>query len=353
MQERRDSEGGARRQSPPRPASVIVAIPTRNRARLLRQTLLSVLDQSLAGVEIVVCDNASTDDTAAVVAAFADDGVRYFRNDHDIGATANQNRCLGLGHAPLLTILHDDDVLLPGSLAARTAILERHPEVGLVHSAFEVIGPAGDHLETTTWADTPTDPIENGPLFVQRSMSRGCRIAISTVMMRRAVVAGLGFDDRFGTARDLALWLQLAERASVAYLPAPTIGLRVHAGSLTAQGTTYTGQAYEETPEQAALVRDTCLQFLADSPLGRDSRLRRLARRRCGQVLADQVRRATLPERAPGETWKLLAEAARVEPTLWLSPPAWRLLAASAVTERGRQVARRLRRRSLVVPAGD
>ena len=75
---------------------VSVCIPTYNRAPLLAQAIQSVLGQTLQDFELLISDNASTDDTEAVVRSFDDPRIRYVRNEINLGGRANYDRCLQL-----------------------------------------------------------------------------------------------------------------------------------------------------------------------------------------------------------------------------------------------------------------
>ena len=109
-----------------------IFIPAYNAARFIGQTIESALAQDVANLEIVVLDNASSDDTVTVVERYADRGVRCVRNDVNIGAIGNHNRALELATADFVKLLSADDVLLPGTLAKQVAVLDRHPDVGVV-----------------------------------------------------------------------------------------------------------------------------------------------------------------------------------------------------------------------------
>ena len=71
-----------------------VGIPTYNAAKYLPAAIDSVLQQEVDDCEIVIVDNASTDETQAVVEAYADPRIRYFRNDTNMGMSGSWNRCL-------------------------------------------------------------------------------------------------------------------------------------------------------------------------------------------------------------------------------------------------------------------
>jgi len=131
---------------------VTVAIPTYNRSEMLRRTLQSVIAQTFTNFEVIVSDNASTDDTEAVVASFGDSRVRCLRLDENIGMLGNLTRCLHLGDAPYVMVLHSDDLIRPGLLAAAVDVLDTHRDVVFVHSAFSVIdGDDNVVIDRTAW----------------------------------------------------------------------------------------------------------------------------------------------------------------------------------------------------------
>ena len=84
---------------------VSVCIPTYNYGRFLGQAIESVLAQTWGDFELVVCDNASTDDTQDVVASFRDERIRSYRNDANIGLFGNFSRCLELARGELTEAL--------------------------------------------------------------------------------------------------------------------------------------------------------------------------------------------------------------------------------------------------------
>src|ERR1039457_2701650 len=101
------------------PLVVSICIPTRNRAALLRRCLSLVLPQIPAKpVEVVVIDNASTDQTTDVVQEFLPKypGLRYFRNPANLGYSGGQAKCVEYSRGKYTAILCDDDVYAPNAI---------------------------------------------------------------------------------------------------------------------------------------------------------------------------------------------------------------------------------------------
>ncbi len=92
---------------------ISICIPTYNRADLLRATLESVARQTVQPDEVLIIDNASTDNTASVAKKYRSRGFRYIRNEKNIGMAGNYNRCIELARNELFTFLPSDDLIAP------------------------------------------------------------------------------------------------------------------------------------------------------------------------------------------------------------------------------------------------
>src|SRR5688500_7386568 len=96
---------------------VTVVVPTRNRSALLSLTLRSVLRQQDVNLEVIVVDEASTDDTTAMLATVADARVRVIRHETPLGVSSARNRGASEAHGEWLAFLDDDDLWAPDKLA--------------------------------------------------------------------------------------------------------------------------------------------------------------------------------------------------------------------------------------------
>jgi glycosyltransferase involved in cell wall biosynthesis len=212
--------------------AVTVCIPTYNRRELLARSLQSVRDQSLPNVEIIVSDNASTDDTGDYVRSLNDPRIRYDRLDTNIGLFGNLSRCLQLGTGRYRVMLPDDDLMLRGNLEAKVRYLDENPSAGMVHSAFRYLdGNARPVGPTQHWSRLTRTTLEPGESFVRRSLALGGIVCVSSVMLRSDLVAEEKFDADDGPYADIALWLRVAARSDVGFLMAPLSGYLVHASS--------------------------------------------------------------------------------------------------------------------------
>src|SRR3990167_9273045 len=94
---------------------ISVVIPTYNRAKYLDKCLRSVLIQTDCDFEVIVSDNASPDNTPAVINGFlSDERIRYLRNKSNLGILENIYQVTRAARGQYIFYLSDDDYLLPG-----------------------------------------------------------------------------------------------------------------------------------------------------------------------------------------------------------------------------------------------
>lgn len=345
------------RQGRRNPPAVTVSIPTRNRSSMLKACLTSVLAQTTQDLEVFVLDNASTDDTAQMVEGLGDPRVTLLALGSDVGMHGNMTRALHQGTAPYVVVLQDDDVLLPGSLSAKIAVLDARPEVGAVTSAFYFIDIDGRRTSgATNWMQADADRVESGSEFLMRTMGNALRMHISTVAVRRGLVASERFDVADAGHCDMALWLRLARHASVAYLHEPLAEIRHHVDAENIKDGTcefIDGVPRITSFARLRVVHGVKQRFLAhyggEVPDRQQAQAaaRKYARHQIGQVLLQDA----LANKQPRRILRLLAEAAEIEKSVvasrWAAIP---LLTATA-GPRVLNLAEQLRGRAMADPA--
>lgn len=112
---------------------VSIGMPTYNRDRWLPRSIESLSNQTYENIELIICDNASTDHTYETCQEYLkkDPRIRYYRNDTNIGMIANTNRAFSLSQGKYLVLTGDDDTYEPGFIEECMIILEENPEVVL------------------------------------------------------------------------------------------------------------------------------------------------------------------------------------------------------------------------------
>src|SRR3954471_6298654 len=117
-------------------ARVGLGLPVFNGERFLGATLDSVLAQTFTEFELVISDNASTDGTEAICRKYAarDSRIRYLRNEHNLGLSANYTRAFTESKGEYFKWVTYDDLLHPEFLRRCVEVLDSDPSVVLAHS---------------------------------------------------------------------------------------------------------------------------------------------------------------------------------------------------------------------------
>jgi len=124
---------------------VSVGLPVYNGERFLAATLDSLVTQTFEDLELIICDNASTDRTREIARDYAarDTRVRYVRHERNIGATSNFRRAFELSSAPYFRWAAADDLFAPESIARCVEVLDREPGVVLTYPKTRFIDDQG------------------------------------------------------------------------------------------------------------------------------------------------------------------------------------------------------------------
>jgi glycosyltransferase involved in cell wall biosynthesis len=188
--------------------AISVVISTYERPDACERALRSVLSQTEPPLEVLVCDNGSTDDTEARIRAWEqrDQRIRYLRTSQNSG-TPSTTRNLGIEHArgAFVAFLDDDDEWLPGKLAAQRVALATESADAVATNALRSDGSIYFRDAPPSWRPTQTDLLWANPI-----------ITSSALVRREQLLSAGGFptDIRFKGLEDYATWLELARRGA-------------------------------------------------------------------------------------------------------------------------------------------
>lgn len=194
---------------------ISVIIPAFNAGRYLPAAVASALAQTLPPAEIIVVDNGSTDDTAAVASRLP---VRCQFKPHDVVATA-RNLGVELAQGKWLAFLDADDLWLPDKLAAQVRLFETKPDLDLVFGQVEQF-------------HCPDVPQHAAHLSAANRLLNG--YVAGTLLIRRETFLRLGFFATTWEVSDFYEWYARAQDAGlkIAVLPQVVLRRRLHDDNL-------------------------------------------------------------------------------------------------------------------------
>jgi glycosyltransferase involved in cell wall biosynthesis len=214
-----------------RAPKVTVAIPTYRGAAHLGAAIDSVLNQTLGDFELVVLDDNSPDDTAAIVARFPDPRLVYLRNSRNLGPLGNWDRCLSEGRGEYFKLLPHDDVLQANCLERQVAVLDADLDkrVALVFSSRDILAPDGKRLTRRGYPGHPTGLIPAAEVM-RSCIRRGTNLIgePGAVLFRKSLADKVGrFDATYPYVIDLDYWFRLLRHGDAYCCPEPLAGFRV------------------------------------------------------------------------------------------------------------------------------
>jgi hypothetical protein len=208
--------------------AVAVVLPVYNAERYLAAAIDSILAQTFTDFEFLLLNDGSSDGSAALIDDYArrDGRIRALHLPNR-GQSATLNEGLRQARAPLVAIMHADDVSLPERLAQQVARLDAQPDVALVGTWARFIGEQAG----TEW-HTPVAPDE-----IAAELLFTCCLIHPTVMLRRAelAAAGLWYADDLRTAQDYDLWLRAVQRLRAGNVPQVLLHYRQHTAQASRQ----------------------------------------------------------------------------------------------------------------------
>jgi Glycosyl transferase family 2 len=204
---------------------ISVVIPAYNYAHFLDQAIASVLAQAYPRVDVVVVNDGSTDDTAAVVARFPE--VRYVEQTNR-GLAAARNAGLAVCRGELVVFLDADDRLLPGALETGMRKLAAHPAAGFVAGYSRFIS----HDGTAQPTGQPPPPRDEEP-YVQLLRRNRIRNPAIVMFRRAAVERAGGFSSDVNACADYDLYLRISRTHPVVFHECLVADYRKHGENMS------------------------------------------------------------------------------------------------------------------------
>lgn len=203
-------------------AIISVIIPTYNREYLVSQAIQSVLTQTYRDFELIVVDDASDDNTEAVVNNFNDSRIRYIKHEKNAGVSAARNTGIIAARGEYIAFLDSDDKWLPEKLEKQLRLFKQSPpEVGVIYTWWRVIN-------NRTQVESIRSPKYRGFLLQNLLYNNLVGTPSTVIAKREAFDKGVTFDINLRCCEDWDVWLQLAQHYDFDFVSEPLVEYRDH-----------------------------------------------------------------------------------------------------------------------------
>ncbi len=177
--------------------TISIGLPVYNATRTLRLAVTSVLEQSFQDWELIICDDASTDDSFEIANSIRDPRIRVVRNNRNLGLSACLDRIVELAQAPLIARMDSDDLLHPERMKRQVEVFESDPDLEVVSTDAFVVDNENRVLGGRRKGAITSTPAEilwhNGPIH-------------ASIMARRTWCARFPYVHSLFRGEDLELW---------------------------------------------------------------------------------------------------------------------------------------------------
>ena len=205
--------------------SIDIALPFYGDVDFMKQTVESILKQSDPDWRLLVVDDGYPDESLpGWFASLNDPRISYLRNESNLGANGNFQKCLGLLSAEFCIVMGADDLLEPNFVEVVHETIAKHPNVSIIHPGVKVIDETNS--EITTRSDQikanirgsyeNTQVLEGEPLAT--SLMKGNWMYFPSITWRTKTIQEIGFRPGFSVCQDLGLAMDLIMKGGVMVL---------------------------------------------------------------------------------------------------------------------------------------
>jgi glycosyltransferase involved in cell wall biosynthesis len=210
---------------------VTVGVASYNNEPFLRDTLESIRNQTYKNLELIIVDDASTDNSVALIEAwqaeFPEVNSRLIRHEKNAGICPSCNDIVRAAQGEFICLIGSDDVYLPDKLAVQVPLLlQSSPEVGVITSPVEFMDAQGNTIPK------PDDFAIPHPEDVYLTLLRSCVIAAMGVLVRRSCYDKVGLYDESLPFEDWDMWLRIAREYRFLYSPKISARYRRHGNAI-------------------------------------------------------------------------------------------------------------------------
>jgi len=221
-----------------------IMLPYYGDVALMQAAVRSVMAQTDPDWRLTVVDDGKEPGVPEWFAQIGDERVSYQRNEQNLGATRNYQKCVALAEHEYLVMMGTDDIMLPNYVATLRSVLEEYPGVGMIQPGVEVIDGDGkvintlaDEVKRRLYAPKFESRLLMGGEELATSLLRGCWFYWPSLCWRTDAIRKVNFREDLNIIQDLALVIDLIQAGEQMAVDATVcFQYRRHTVSLSAAG---------------------------------------------------------------------------------------------------------------------
>jgi|WetSurMetagenome_2_1015567.scaffolds.fasta_scaffold00064_38 glycosyltransferase involved in cell wall biosynthesis len=227
-----------------------VIIPAYNSGKYIRETLLSIMAEDYQDYEIIVVDDASTDNTGAEVSSLRSDRIHYIKLSYNHGGPSRaRNIGINIARGEYIAFFDSDDLMVPGRLKTAVSTLESFPDIGMAFTnAVTFDDKTGEENPNDflkfhhRFKSLKTCPLSEGIFFIGKTKAYNCLFFENFILMcgitvRRNIFDSVGlFDESLTNGDDRDMCLRIAQKFNLGFIDEVLFKYRMRPGSISGRG---------------------------------------------------------------------------------------------------------------------
>ena len=205
--------------------AISVIMSTYNEEKYIETSLKSILNQTFGDFEIIIVDDASTDNTRKLIENIKDDRIHLICNEENQGLTKNLNKALKYVKGRYIARMDGDDIAFPKRFEKQMKYMEKHPDTMLVSCYTKSFGDS----------DLVFALPDDSEILKVRMLVRPVYAHPGFMMRRELIEAGYRYDEEYRTAQDYEFASRVAGKHKIGLVPEVLLLYRVHKKQISAK----------------------------------------------------------------------------------------------------------------------
>jgi glycosyltransferase involved in cell wall biosynthesis len=197
---------------------VSVIMPVYNTAKFLRESIESILSQTFSDFEFIIIDDASTDESVAIIRSYPDKRIKLIQKSVNTGYTESLNMAIDLAKGKYIARMDSDDISLNNRFEKQYRYMEENPEVLVLGGSYQIVGTNDIVSLPLTHQETAVVCLMHVP------------VAHPTVFIRKKLFDqhNIRYEKKYEPAEDYGLWTKVVQLGRVENLPDVVLFYRHH-----------------------------------------------------------------------------------------------------------------------------
>lgn len=203
---------------------ISVVMPVYNGEKYLREAIDSILNQTFKYFELLLINDASTDNSEKIINSYNDSRIIYIKNEQNLGLIKTLNKGLDLAKGEFVARMDQDDISHSERFEKQLIIFKKNPEIGVCGTWF------------TLFRENHEDKIIEHPEYndsIKIGLLTSCCIGHPTVMMRKKAIENYRYDVNYQAAEDFELWTRLVRVTKFYNIQESLLKYRFHSSNIS------------------------------------------------------------------------------------------------------------------------